>query len=184
MKPTRNLLLRGVLGCSMLWLGACAMQVHAAGAQPTSVASVTLERSTCFGNCPAYSVTVTADGKTTFVGRTFVQTRSASAQATPAQVAAIQAALVRADVGSMRSSYTSRADGCEMMMSDRPGIKITVVDASGTHSVDFYFGCRGPMAEAVRPRIEQLAASIDEQLDTRRWIGTPTAPGVADHVER
>ena len=62
--------------------------------------------------------------------------------------------------------------------------EVGVNDARDTRSVDFYLGCTGALAEAVRPRIEQLANSIDEQLDTRRWIGTPEAPGAVEHADR
>jgi hypothetical protein len=194
MKSACNLLLRGLLGCAILWLGACAVHAGAGSASRLSESSVTLERTTCFGNCPAYRVSVTADGKVSFTGHARVQTMQATGQATPAQLAAIHDALVRADFDAMRASYVSREDGCDMIMSDQPGIRITVNkvgvnkvgvnDARDTRSVDFYLGCTGALAEAVRPRIEQLANSIDEQLDTRRWIGTPEAPGAVEHADR
>ena len=184
MKSACNLLLRGLLGCSVLWLGACAVRATTGSAQPMPGSSVTLERTTCFGNCPAYRVTVTADGKVSFTGHARVQTMQATGQATPAQLAAIHDALARADFDAMQASYVSREDGCSMIMTDQPGIKITVDRPGGSHSVDFYLGCTGPLAEAVRPRIEQLAKSIDEQLGTRRWIGTPKAPGTVEHADR
>lgn len=179
-----KLLLRGLLGCSMLWLGACAVREAAASGSTMPEASVTLERSTCLGNCPAYGVTAGADGRVSFTGRAHVQTMRATGHATPAQLAAMHDALVRADFEAMHASYTSRNDGCEMIMSDQPGIKISVVDAQGSRSVDFYFGCTGAVADAVRPRIEELAKTIDRQLDTRRWIGTPNAPGTVEQAER
>ncbi len=37
----------------------------------------------------------------------------------------------------------------------------------------------GTAASKVRPRIDQLASTIDRQLDTARWIGKPAAPGKA-----
>lgn len=184
MKSTCNLLLRGLLGCSMLWFGACAVRANAGSGQSMPATSVTLERSTCFGNCPAYRVTVAADGKVSFTGRAHVQTMQATGHATSAQLAAIHGALARADIDSMRASYSGHDDGCSMMMSDQPGIKITVNNANGYRSVDFYLGCTGPVADAVRSRIERLANSIDQQLDTRRWIGTPKAPGAVEHAER
>ncbi|MGY3040260.1 hypothetical protein ACVWWQ_001883 [Rhodanobacter sp. TND4EL1] len=183
MKPARWLMCV-LLGGSLPWLGACAVRANADSGQPMPEASVTLERSTCFGNCPAYSVTAQADGQVSFTGHAHVQTTQAAGRATPAQLAAIHAALAQADFTAMRPSYTSRDDGCEMMMSDQPGIKITVDDARGSHSVDFYLGCTGAAADAVRPRIEQLAKAIDQQLQTGRWIGTPKPPGAVEHAER
>ncbi|CAM0999693.1 DUF6438 domain-containing protein [Rhodanobacter sp. Root179] len=184
MKPACTLLLRGLLTGSMLWLGACAVRAQADGTQPMPENSITLERSTCFGNCPAYRVTVTAAGQVSFTGQAHVQTMQATGQVTPTQLAAIHDALARADFDAMQASYVSRNDGCGMIMTDQPGIRITVGGPGGSRSVDFYLGCTGPAAEAVRPRIEQLANSIDQQLGTRRWIGTPKPPGAAEHVER
>jgi hypothetical protein len=179
MNPARILFVRSLLTCSAFLLGACAMRADAAPDQPMHVTSVSLQRSTCLGNCPSYTVTVTADGQVNFVGHAHVRAGVASGLATPAQLASIFAAVKQAELRSMRDSYVGSDDGCEMVMSDQPGVKITVVDAEGSKTVDFYNGCTGAVADAVRPRIEQLARSIDQQLDTARWIGGPVAPGAS-----
>lgn len=168
---------RFMLACAALWLGAGAAHADAAQDRSMHDVSITLQRSTCFGNCPGYSVSVTADGQIWFEGHAHVQTGNARGHATPAQLASILAALDEAGFRAMRDSYVSHDDGCEMVMSDRPGVKITVIDAGGSKSVDFYNGCTGVAVDAVRSRIEQLARSIDQQLDTARWIGKPVASG-------
>ncbi len=65
------------------------------------------------------------------------------------------------------------------LMMDMNGVKITVATTHGSKTVNFYYGCRGAIASKVRPRIDQLASTIDRQLDTARWIGKPAAPGKA-----
>lgn len=184
MNPVRSMLARGLFAGGVLLLGACAVRADAAPDRLRHDAVVTLQRSGCFGNCPAYVVTVAADGRISFTGHAHVQTRQASGQATPAQLAAIAAALERAGLRSMRDSYVSRDDGCDTVLSDQPGISITVTDSSGSKTVDFYLGCTGAAADAVRQRIEALARSIDRQLDTARWIGQPTAPGAVEKADR
>ena len=184
MNPARTLFTRGLFAATSLLLGACAVRADAAPEQPMHEATVTLQRSTCFGNCPAYTVTVTPDGQVSFTGHAYVKTHQASGRATSAQLAAVFGALEQAGLRSMRDRYASRDDGCEMVMSDQPGIKITVADAAGSKTVEFYFGCTGAAADAVRPRIEQLAHSIDQQLDTARWIGKPSAPGDIEKADR
>jgi hypothetical protein len=54
-------------------------------------------------------------------------------------------------------------------------VQITLGAAApgGSKTVDYSYGCRGALAAKVRPRIEQLAGTIDQQLDTARWIGKP-----------
>ncbi len=151
-----------------------------AGTGATSPAAATMvvamQRTTCFGPCPAYRVTLAEDGKITFTGIAFVQTKgTVSAQATPAEVAAIRRAIDAADLHSLRNHYTSRSDGCGPMMTDMKSVRITLGAAApgGSKTVDYSYGCRGALAAKVRPRIEQLAGTIDQQLDTARWIGKP-----------
>ncbi len=189
MNPARTLFIRRLLwrslpACIALLPAACAMRADAMPEQSTPAASVTLTRTTCFGTCPGYTVTVTQDGAVSFEGHAHVQTASTRSHATPAEVANVFAAVKQANLRSMRDSYVAHDDGCEMVMSDQPGVRITVVDAEGSKTVDFYNGCTGAVADAVRPRIEQLAKSIDQQLDTARWIGNPVAPGAVEKADR
>ncbi len=167
-----------------LVLGACTVHADATVDKPMIHAGVTLQRTTCFGNCPGYTVTLAPDGKVSFSGHAHVQTKQADAHATPTQAAAIMDAVKQSGFHAMKDSYTSRNDGCEMMMSDQPGVKITVTDADGSKTVDFYNGCEGVVADAVKPKLEQLANTIDEQLDTARWIGKPVTPGAVEHADR
>lgn len=184
MNPASTIFIRSVLASTACLLVACATRADAAPDHAMHATSITLQRSTCYGNCPSYTVTVDADGQINFVGHAHVQAGVASGLATPAQLANIFAAVKQAGLRSMRDSYVGSDDGCEMVMSDQPGVKITIVDAEGSKTVDFYNGCTGAGADAVRPRIEQLARSIDQQLDTARWIGKPAAPGGVEKADR
>jgi hypothetical protein len=184
MNPARIQLGRSLIACVALWLGACGLRVDAAPDQPTHGASVNLQRSSCYGNCPSYRVTVTSDGQVSFEGHAQVKIGNAHDHIAPAQPANILAAVEQVGFRSMHGSYVSHDDGCESVMSDMPGIKITVVDTEGSKTVDFYNGCAGATADAVRPRIEQLANTIDQQLGTTRWIGKPAAPGDVGRTDR
>lgn len=186
MKPARIPLTCTALFAASLALGACTVHADAKTDKPMTHASVTLQRTTCFGNCPGYTVTLAANGQVNFVGQAHVQTKQAEGHATPAQAEAIMDAVEHSGMHAMQDSYTSRNDGCEMMMSDQPGMKITVTDARGSKTVDFYNGCEGAAADAVKPKLAHLAKTIDEQLGTARWIGKPAAPGaaVSEQVDR
>ncbi|OOG59880.1 DUF6438 domain-containing protein [Rhodanobacter sp. C03] len=175
---------RSMIVCAVLWSGTCTLPVEAAPDQPLRNASVTLQRSSCFGNCPAYSVTVTSDGQVSFEGHVHVQTGSARGHATPTQFANILAVVEQVGFRSMRDSYVSSDDGCVVLMSDQAGVKITVVDTTGSKTVNFYNGCTGATADAARTGIQRLARSIDQQLATARWIGKPAAPGDAGKTDR
>ncbi len=170
-----------LLTAGVLLLTACGIHAtpgKAARSQTHTV--VSMLRTTCFGPCPSYRVTLSSDGRISFDGLAQVQTKGkASGHATPTQIAAIRRALKAADLPSLRSSYATRKDGCGPLMMDMNGVKITVPGSQGSKTVDFYYGCRGAIANKVRPRIDQLAKTIDKELDTARWIGKPVAPGNA-----
>ncbi|TAL84740.1 MAG: hypothetical protein EPN74_10550 [Rhodanobacter sp.] len=172
---------RPLFTAGMLLLAACSIHATPEKAAATPSATVvSMLRTTCFGPCPSYRVTLGADGRISFEGLAHVQTRGkASGQATPAQMAAIHRAIEAADLPGLRSSYATRKDGCGPLMMDMNGVKITVATTHGSKTVNFYYGCRGAIASKVRPRIDQLASTIDRQLDTARWIGKPAAPGKA-----
>ncbi len=161
----------------ILLLAACNSHAGTRATAPAAaVALVAMQRTTCFGPCPAYRVTLAEDGKITFTGIAFVQTKgTVSAQATQAEVAANRHAIDAADLRSLHEHNRARSDGCAPMMTDMKSVQITVgADAAGGgKTVDYSYGCRGALAEQVRPRIEQLAGTIDQQLDTARWIGQP-----------
>ncbi|MDE2307747.1 MAG: hypothetical protein KGJ97_05580 [Xanthomonadaceae bacterium] len=173
-------LFRLIAAGGTLLLTACGTWAATGGHRHAASATVvSMERTTCFGMCPAYSVTLAADGHVTFDGIAHVQTMGpAAAQASPAQLEAVRAAIAQADLRSLGDHYTTHADGCSPLMMDMNGVKITISDAHGSKTVDFYYGCRGAIANQVRPRIDTLASSIDRQLDTARWIGKPSGPGV------
>jgi hypothetical protein len=170
---------RPLLTAAVLLLAACG--IHATpgnAASPQAHTVVSMLRTTCFGPCPSYRVTLTSDGHISFDGLAQVQTQGkASGHATPTQIAAIRHALKTADLSSLRSSYATRKDGCGPLMMDMSGVKITVPEARGSKTVDFYYGCRGAVANKVRPRIDQLAKTIDKELDTARWIGKTATLG-------
>ncbi|MEO7068365.1 MAG: DUF6438 domain-containing protein [Rhodanobacter sp.] len=173
-----------LLACSIVLVAACSAHAGSTVDQPATHSTITMHRSTCFGICPSYTVVLQPDGQVRFTGEAHVSTKDASGHANATQIAAIEAALQKAEFATLNSSYVSRDDGCEMVMSDMPGVTITVANASGSKTVDFYYGCDGAIANAVRPRIEQLAKTIDQQLNTAQWIGTPAAPGVRETTDR
>lgn len=178
-------LFRSLVAGSALLLAACTLQA-APGTKPAAMPAtmVTMLRTTCFGACPSYRVTLTTDGHITFDGLAHVQTMTpVGAQATPEQMTAIRAALKEADLRALRDSYTSREDGCRPLLMDMNGVKITISDTEGSKTVDFYYGCRGAVANEVRPRIDKLANTIDEQLGTARWIGKPVGLGDGNKVQ-
>jgi len=122
-----------------------------------------LERTGCFGWCPAYVIEVDTDGTVRYIGNNDVITLdSASATLAPAELAELRDALDRADF----ANRSVRCCDCQGI-TDMPSATITVADGRPPKTIHDYHGCsRTPRA------IRELEESIDRIIGTERWIGT------------
>ena len=59
----------------ILLLAVCSSHAGSRATSPAGAVTVTMQRTTCFGPCPAYRVALADDGKVTFTGIAFVQTK-------------------------------------------------------------------------------------------------------------
>jgi hypothetical protein len=132
---------------------------------PTHDVVITLERTTCYGTCPAYKLTIHGDGALVYEGKKFV--RVAGAQETKidsAAVADLVQAFTDADYFALKDHYNSihNADGTETVVTDLP-TAYTSLTLHGRHkSVEDYVGA--PKA------LEQLERRIDEVAGSKRWV--------------
>ena len=131
---------------------------HLAQAQDGTV--VTLVRHTCFGDCPAYSVSVHASGRVEFHGEAYVcDSRPAPIVVDPGLVAQLVDGLTTIRFEKM-PSYT-RID-----VTDHPGATLTLKTPNALHVVEHYHGDRAA------PRLLNLIEDrIDEVSESSRWVG-------------
>lgn len=147
----------------------------ATGLAPADFVSITLERTPCYGYCPAYEVTIHADGRVVYVGHDFVEatgerTATLDAGALDTLLDAVRAADFRALDAAYRTK--TREDGTAVSVSDLPTRITTLRTRDGEHRVENYFG--GP------PALAQLEDTIDRLAGTAAWIGDPPRPGGGD----
>lgn len=133
-----------------------------------------LERSGCFGRCPAYRVEITGDGQVTFDGGRFtlVPGRRLS-RIPPEKVAALVALFRRADFYSLDPKYSLEA-------TDNPTFTVGIDLGGASKEVIDYLGLEAGMPQAVA----DLEAAIDEATQARTWtigndrtLGALTAEG-------
>ena len=126
---------------------------------------ITLERTTCFGTCPAYSVRITGDGHVHYEGREFVRVVGpADATIARESVAALVAEFERIGYARLNERYDSivNADGTRSFVTDLPTTTTSIRVGSELKRVVDYLG--GP------PALKALERRIDEVARTQQWI--------------
>jgi hypothetical protein len=141
--------------------------------------TITLQRSMCFGTCPAYTLAIRADGSVKFTptGRfahrgdgampSFPLTGSITAE----QLRALLAEFEKIKFYSLRNHYglEGRSSGwrsCPQCGTDSPLADITIVRNGKRKSVSHYLGCWGAK---ILDDLETLEDRIDEIAKTKQW---------------
>ena len=125
---------------------------------------VTLERGPCFGTCPVYSLTVSADGRAIFDGIQFVDVQGEQTTTIPTeQVQELVEAILSADFFALQDSYAVSA-------TDLPSITTTVTMQGRTKSVFHYgVGC-GTDLDIAPPQLCEIEALLETIPASNGWI--------------
>ena len=171
------------LAFTLALLGACTPPGPSADAPPPSATpsgvpepaagpepAVVLQRTVCFGTCPAYTVSAYADGRIVYQGDQFVETTgTAEGHVDPSVVAGLVVSAVALGYTALPARLDSQ-ESCPQFATDNPSANTTVRTSDWTRSVDHYHGCRGFKNEKALTAFED---EIDRALGTAAWVGTP-----------
>jgi hypothetical protein len=132
---------------------------------------ISLERTSCYGNCPAYKVTIHGDGRVEYVGAKDVKlVGKKEGHIQPADLKKILAAFDKAKYLSLKP-YSYETCTCSIC-TDMP-TATTEIRAKGTsHRVEHYHGCRCAPKE-----LWELEESIDSLVNTKQWTGDVSEAG-------
>ena len=122
-----------------------------------------LQRTSCFGECPIYTVTIDARGTVTYDGDRFVRAVGRqTARIAPSFVATLLASAERIHFFDLRDAYRAieNPDGSVMMVSDLPTTFVTITVNGRTKRVEDDVGAPDGLA--------QFEREIDEAARTRR----------------
>lgn len=118
--------------------------------------TITLERTACFGFCPAYKVTIRGDGTVAYEG-------GAHTKVLGEQTWKIDPAAVRALAKEMQDAgYFELQDEYRAMMTDHPTTFTSLTIGSRTKKILDYV--TGP------PKLKDLEARIDEVAGTKKYV--------------
>jgi hypothetical protein len=124
-----------------------------------------LQRTSCLGTCPVYTVTIDARGTVTYVGERSVRVVGRrTAQIAPSVVATLLARAERIRFFDMRDAYRviEYPNGSVSSPSDLPTKVVTVMVNGRTKRVEDYVAAPDALGEFER--------EIDEAAGTKRWI--------------
>ena len=126
---------------------------------------ITLERTECFGFCPAYKLTIIADGSVVFEGRRFVKQEGVTiSSVSPERLKQLMAEFDRVNFFSLEDDYSEIRLSCP---TDQPSA-ITSIRINGkSKTINHYLGCLEPK---VPKGLTELENKIDEIVNTAQWL--------------
>jgi hypothetical protein len=171
----RSVFLTIVIGTALL----CGSAFSEAAGDPSRVSNasvqsvptdtvITLERTVCYGMCPSYKLTISADGGVVFEGHRFVkQIGTARSSISEVKLRALLDAFEKINFFGLRNRYEREADGCEGVVTDHPTAITSITTDGKSKSVRHYYGCRGP---EVLDSLKELEQAIDDAVNSAQWI--------------
>ena len=125
---------------------------------------ISMSRTACYGRCPVYTVTISADGAVAWNGKRFVavtgkRTRKISKKA-------VLGLLHRfGEVDFMNIDEARMKASCKMRATDNPTVGLTVTVAGRSNEISDYHGCMGhPLRKAlhgVEDEVQRVAVDPD-----------------------
>jgi len=148
---------------------------------------IVLERTSCFGTCPAYRLTVRSDGGVIFIGRNSFAVDSGSKKIESRVVDSLTNQLIRSGFLALADSYHREGAGCVVWGTDQPTIVLKVRKDSVQKTVSYDLGCFGDSLPkdrdaafrildnppASRTLIQELAAAVDSAVGVAQWLRLP-----------
>ncbi len=156
---------------SLLGYGAATRRCQIADASSQDVPTdtvITLERTECFGTCPDYKITISADGNVIFDGRRFVKkVGKAKSTVSQEQLREIIAAFEDINYFELRDKYEGPGDGCKQLVTDHPSAITSIRIDGKSKTVRHYYGCWGV---EVLAELKKLEEGIDKTVNSAQWI--------------
>jgi hypothetical protein len=129
-------------------------------------ATVTFERTPCFGTCPVYKVTVMGDGVVRFDGtRNVDSVGTYNGRISAAAVVDLRRAFEDAKYWTLASKYDQST--CPAYGTDAARILTSIITPTQSKSIEHDLGCGG-QAPA---QLADLYRRFDTIVGTARWIG-------------
>ena len=132
---------------------------------------IRLARTQCYGRCPAYELTVRADGSVTFKGTAHTQETEASGRIDENKVRRLIDEFRQANYFDFDDEYSF--NNCPSAATDMSTVTTSIRLNGKSKTISHYLGCstRDSDHKPFPPGLSELEKEIDEIVGSRRWIG-------------
>lgn len=133
--------------------------------------TVRMERTACYGTCPAYTVIIHGDGRVEYNGKRYVKEEGAREGRIGADsIKALANEFAKAKFFALSEDYSG--ENCKRYCTDFP-IAVTEISVRNrSHRVKHDYGCGD-----VPKSILDLESSIEKVADVKRWTGDVSKSG-------
>ncbi len=140
--------------------------------RPAVPDSIVLERTPCFGFCPAYHLSLASSGRVVFSDGQMTAVDSISRKA----FADLYSEFEQLQFASLPESIRQDREMCTPIATDMPSAELTVFAASRKKAVNDYHGCFGSTdsTKVVLRRLRLLEDRVDSVTQSQRWIKPST----------
>jgi Domain of unknown function (DUF6438) len=133
---------------------------------------ISFERTSCYGNCPAYKLTIHGDGRVEYVGARDVKVvGSKSGSVEDAGLRSILAAFSAAAFTSIGEDVSESKCSCNTC-TDFPSVITAITVGKATYRVNHYHGCACASKELLN-----LEDEIDRIVRSDQWTGDISKAG-------
>ena len=134
--------------------------------------TIQLERTGCFGSCPAYSITIHGDGRVEYSGKSYIKevgTREGTIDTD--KIRALTSVFAKMRFWGIAEDYS--AAKCKGRMCTDMATSITRLTIKGvTHSVKHYYGCG-----SAPKSLFDIESAIDKSANSEQWTGDVSKAG-------
>ena len=139
---------------------------------------ITLERSPCYGSCPFYKLTISANGKVTFEPKSISQDyklvtgKTLKGSITKDQLKQLISEFEKINFFSLKDGYGKSWDyspdeNCPEIWTDASSAETAITMNGKTKTVSHYHGCVG---SNTLENLTKLEDRIDEIVNTNQWL--------------
>lgn len=130
---------------------------------------ITIDRGPCSGQCPAYRLSINADGSVKFEGREHTIGK-AEDKISPSEVKRL---IEQANsIGFLQLEDSYNAANCPSYATDSSTVNITITSSGRSKTISHYLGCSDPNGGigSFPPGLSDLSDGIAKTADVSRWF--------------